>query len=53
MDLREIGTDRANWIRLAQDRTKWRDFVSMIMYLRVPKESRLLYDKLSDYQLFK
>jgi hypothetical protein len=24
MDLREIGIDGANWIRLAQDRAQWR-----------------------------
>jgi hypothetical protein len=33
MDLREIGIDGANWIRLAQDRVWWRDFVSTIMNL--------------------
>jgi hypothetical protein len=27
MDLSEIGIDGANWIRLAQDRVRWRDFV--------------------------
>jgi hypothetical protein len=27
MDLREVGIDGANWIRLAQDRALWRDFV--------------------------
>jgi hypothetical protein len=36
MDLREIGTDGANWIRLAQDRVQWRVFVSTVMNLRVP-----------------
>jgi hypothetical protein len=36
MDLREIGIDGANWIRLAQDRVRWRDFVSTVMNLRVP-----------------
>jgi hypothetical protein len=39
LDLRKIGIDGTNWIRLAQD--------------RVHKESSLLFDKLSDYQLFK
>jgi hypothetical protein len=52
MDLREIGIDGANWIRLAQDRVQWRAFVSTVMNLRVHKESRLLFHKLSDYQLF-
>jgi hypothetical protein len=36
MDLREIGIDGANWIRLAQDRVQWRAFVSMVMKLRFP-----------------
>jgi hypothetical protein len=36
MDLREMGADGANWIRLAQDRVQWRAFVNMVMNLRVP-----------------
>jgi hypothetical protein len=36
MDLRETGIDRANWIRLAQDRVPWWAFVSTVMNLRVP-----------------
>jgi hypothetical protein len=36
MDLREIGIDGANWIRLAQDRGRWRAFVSTVMNLRAP-----------------
>jgi hypothetical protein len=35
MNLREIGIDGANWIRLAQDRVQWRVFVSTVMSLRV------------------
>jgi hypothetical protein len=35
LDLREIGIDGANWIRLARDRIQWRVFVNMIMNLRV------------------
>jgi hypothetical protein len=27
MDIRETGIDGANWIRLAEDRVQWRDFV--------------------------
>jgi hypothetical protein len=34
MDLREIGIDGANWIRLAQDRVQWCSFVSTVMNLR-------------------
>jgi hypothetical protein len=36
MDLREIGIDGANWIRLAQDRVQWRVFVNTVMNLRFP-----------------
>jgi hypothetical protein len=36
MDLREIGIDGVNWIRLAQDRVQWRAFVNTVMNLRVP-----------------
>jgi hypothetical protein len=36
LNLREIGIDGANWIRLAQDRVQWRAFVNTVMNLRVP-----------------
>jgi hypothetical protein len=36
LDLREIGIDETNWIRLALDRVLWRAFVSTVMNLRVP-----------------
>jgi hypothetical protein len=36
LDLRERGTDGANWIQLAQDRVQWRAFVNTVMNLRVP-----------------
>jgi hypothetical protein len=35
MDLREIGIDGANWIRLAKDRVHWRAFANTVMNLRV------------------
>jgi hypothetical protein len=38
MELTEIGIDEANWIRLAQDRIRWRAFVNTVMNLRVPYE---------------
>jgi hypothetical protein len=36
MDLREIGIDGANWIRLVYDRVQWRACVSTVMKLRIP-----------------
>jgi hypothetical protein len=36
LDLREIGIEGVNWIRLDQDRAQWWAFVSTIMNLRVP-----------------
>jgi hypothetical protein len=35
MDLREVGLGGVDWIRLAQDRGRWRDVVSAVMNLRV------------------
>jgi hypothetical protein len=53
MYLRGTGIDGANWIQLAQDRIQWRACVNTVMNLRVPQESRIFFDKLSDSQLFK
>jgi hypothetical protein len=36
MDLKEIGIDGANWIRLAHDRVQWWAFVNTVMNLRFP-----------------
>jgi hypothetical protein len=36
LDLRDIGIDGANWIRLDQDRVRWQAFVKTVMNLRVP-----------------
>jgi hypothetical protein len=36
LDLRSIGIDGANWIRLAHDRVQWRAFVNTVMNLWVP-----------------
>jgi hypothetical protein len=35
MVLREIGLGGVDWIRLAQDRDRWRAVVSVVMNLRV------------------
>jgi hypothetical protein len=35
-DLQDLGFGYMDWIGLAQDRDRWRTFVSAIMNLRVP-----------------
>jgi hypothetical protein len=35
MDLREVGLGGVDWIRLSQDRDRWRAVVSAVMKLRV------------------
>jgi hypothetical protein len=35
MDIREIGLGGVDWIRLSQDRDRWRAVVSAVMNLRV------------------
>jgi hypothetical protein len=39
MDLREVGWGCGDWMELAQDRERWRAFVSTVMNLRVPKNA--------------
>jgi hypothetical protein len=36
MDLGEVGFGDVDWIRLAQDRDRWRALVNTVMNLRVP-----------------
>jgi len=40
MDLKEIGIEGANWIRLARDRVLWNGFVSTVTNLRVPRRKQ-------------
>jgi len=48
MDLTEIEIDGENWIQLAQDRVQLRTCVNTVMNLRVPLESRMIFEKLND-----
>jgi hypothetical protein len=36
IDIREIGWDGVDWMKLAQDRHQWRALVNTMMNLRVP-----------------
>ena len=37
MDLQEVGGVCGDWMELAQDRDRWRELVSTVRKLRVPK----------------
>jgi len=36
MDLHEVGCEVMDWIKLVQDRDRWRALVNVVMKLRVP-----------------
>jgi hypothetical protein len=36
MDLRELGWDSVDWIKVAQDRDQWRAVVNTVMNFKVP-----------------
>ena len=37
MDLQEVGGGYGDWMELAQDKERWRELVSTVMNLRIPK----------------
>ena len=37
MDLQDMGRGCEDWMKLAQDRDRWRALMSTVMNLRVPK----------------
>ena len=37
MDLQEVGESCGDWMELAQDKDRWRELVSTVRNLRVPK----------------
>jgi len=39
MDLHDVGCGGMDWIKLAQNRDRWRALVSVVMNLRVPQNA--------------
>jgi len=39
MDFHEVGYGVMDWIKLAQDRDRWRALVNVVMSLRVPQNA--------------
>jgi hypothetical protein len=51
MELRELGVDGANWIRLAQDRFRWRPLVRTLMNLRFHKEREYILARVTQWKV--
>jgi hypothetical protein len=53
MVFREIGCENVNWIRLAQDRDRWRALVNTVMNLSDSRKWWKFLEWLSNYWFFK
>jgi hypothetical protein len=53
MDLREIGWDGMDWIKLAQDGDQWRALVNMVINLQVPSNCWEFPEWLHNWQLLR
>jgi hypothetical protein len=53
MVLREIGCENVNWIRLAEDRDRWRALVNTVMDFSDSIKWWKILEWLSNYWLFK
>jgi hypothetical protein len=44
MDLQEVGCGAKDWIKVAQERDRWRALVNAAMNLRVPQNAGNFFD---------
>jgi hypothetical protein len=51
MDLREVGSENVNLVKMAKNMVHWRASANTVKSLWIPQNRKLL-DKLTNYQLF-